>query len=437
MRSQEITYNKTCTAKLLLAFGIFCAIGIWFFPGSIFQNQYVVMLYTNSSTVSPLNIKFFLTYTGIIIIFLSYRMSRKQRVVEHTGNFVNIKVLNGIRGLSTLAIILFHWQPYRFTTNTESLFKMSNVTGDSLTILNNSLIYIFQFGDLVLGTFVITSGIGLSMKYYSSKSIDKVYWKKFYSKRFTRLIPLYWFVLILAYTHAYYAGEQVTLQGLLGNMFLMGNYHVPWRNELALVNGPLWFVPFIFILYLLFPALVRIREILGSTIFLLAFLVLEILYRITFIWIVPVSRVGEFCIGITIGSILVHEPNKIKNRFQSPLYAFFAIALLIILVDLTNKTISYGLSNSAIELLVFIIIWNISALMVKVEWIYKLFTWIAFSSYAAYLIHVVGIQLVPAQLRHGKNAALMGLLFVSVIFIISYFIARLESGIMDKIHSSK
>ncbi|MBI5055598.1 MAG: acyltransferase [Nitrospirae bacterium] len=422
--------------KLLLPLGVLCAIGVWFVPYGLFSNPYLAKLYTRSNVVTAMNVKTYFAFIGIILIMLSYKMRGNESVIESTGRFTNIKALDGIRSFAALSIIMYHWQPYRFPATLHQNYMYLNVSyGDVSAALNNFLIFIFQFGDLALGAFVIISGIGLSMNYYCSKSHDKKYWMKFYRKRLARLLPLFWSILVIAYSRAYFSGEKVTWQGLLGNMFMLGNFNPQWREELGLVNGPLWFVPYIFMLYLLFPALIWMKKKLGNTLFVISLIALEIVYCNTFVWTLPLSRAGQFGLGIVLGDMFTRDPKRSQDIIEGPLQTVFCIALLTVLVNLTNEGLSYGLTHSMIELCVFITLWNVSVLISRTGFFARLLSWLAFSSYAVYLIHHTAIKSMPQQLREG-NSAVYGLLFALIIFIIAYMIAGLEAFIRGRLKQS-
>ncbi len=155
--------------------------------------------------------------------------------------------LDFIRAFATVVIVLTHY-------NALFLYNV-NHPEKAVISLYISNIYIGAFG---VSLFLIISGAALMYVYSRT---DKFDWKKYFSKRFKTIYPMFWIAYILVFCiNTYYSGGHN-----------MNPYGVPkWRIILSIlgIDGYAscfgisgfyivgeWFLGFILIFYLLFPFL--------------------------------------------------------------------------------------------------------------------------------------------------------------------------------------
>ncbi|BAZ20556.1 acyltransferase 3 [Kalymmatonema gypsitolerans NIES-4073] len=245
-------------------------------------------------------------------------------------------LLDFCKGLAIVWIVLIHWRPE-------------------------------WFGWQGVHVFIVLSGFGLT--YSCLKRDSDISWKKWYVKRFRKVLPSYWMVclwgyLILACVYLFEGRNllnalSLPLDVLLTNTLLL---KLTLLNPIVKVepNGSLWFIPFIISFYLAFPWLYQliakhktVRVVLFA--FLMAIIV-EFVYRaIALYWLdgiptayrhyaklfpvlgVPLdklptdfrfkheyafdffpSRLGEFAIGMVAAVGLVRNPSIFHKVLLNP-----------------------------------------------------------------------------------------------------------------------
>ena len=107
-----------------------------------------------------------------------------QDTVKATEN--RVAYLDSIRGIAALSVVIFHSNVWLDFTK-DPFFRSS---------LPSHILNMFFNGHNAVSLFFVLSGFVLSFKYLSKK-IEQVSYIEFIIKRFFRLYPAYWFVLIL------------------------------------------------------------------------------------------------------------------------------------------------------------------------------------------------------------------------------------------------
>ena len=135
---------------------------------------------------------------------------------------------NIMLGISSLLIILFHSGSLNF----------NELLGQN--IISNILNFIKATGNIGVDIFLFLSGIGL---YFS---FTKNNLKQYYKNRFIRIIPTFLIIVFLftCLTKAY------DLKKFFENIFLISFFI---KGEIDI-----WYIPFIIILYLIFPLIYKI-----------------------------------------------------------------------------------------------------------------------------------------------------------------------------------
>lgn len=159
------------------------------------------------------------------------RLGKAQRPL---GRSPVLGLLDFCKGLAIVWIVLIHWRPE-------------------------------WFGWQGVHVFIVLSGFGLT--YSCLKRDSDISWKKWYVKRFRKVLPSYWMVclwgyLILACVYLFEGRNllnalSLPLDVLLKNALLLD---LSLLNPTVKVepNGSLWFIPFIVSFYLAFPWLYQV-----------------------------------------------------------------------------------------------------------------------------------------------------------------------------------
>jgi len=418
---------------LFLASAVLCSGVALFLSDHFITNGKISLLFTTAHKVSAGDIRIFFIYLSLLLIVIWHKMPYCNKITTCKKWFKIIE-LDIVRGWAAITIILFHWQPYGNYFPTDTFFKNLNINKGILDLLNNIIIFVFQFGYLAVGVFIILSGLSLSMNYHSNISMDRaIYWKSFYIKRCIRILPLYWLVLILSFWFAYYFGKNVTFKGFVASFFLVQNYYFPWYRELGVANQPLWFIPLLVGLYILFPILLWLRRVIGDSWFLALLMGFSVVYSNAFVWILPIGRVGEFGLGIVLGyHLLDNSGGKLRPLIGLP-QSILITFLFWILVFFASQGLRDGLIQPILPILLFLFFWNLSFFFSKSNTLAKLFSLFAGVSYAAYLIHPLGMRLLPSSFVVLRNNIFMGLLFTMVIFALSFVMLFIEKPLAARL----
>lgn len=106
--------------------------------------------------------------------------------------------------------------------------------------------------------FIILSGFGLT---YSCLQRNVTSWRQWYSRRFRKILPAYWLVILLGYLLmvGIHLSEGYSLLDALSSpkrvlfleITLLGNFF--YNTVMTMPNVSLWFIPFIISFYVIFP----------------------------------------------------------------------------------------------------------------------------------------------------------------------------------------
>ena len=245
-------------------------------------------------------------------------------------------------GCSMLMVVLYHWRC---------------VCAEPLYLRN------FEWGYIGVDVFVFLSGMGLCYAY------NKYNLFVFYTRRFLRLYPIYALTaivctLIWSLIHARFPGLSIWLCELSGMQ--------------SLGMGPFfdWYLSFLFLLYLIFPVLYRLRHVaLVIGLYMLAYMVLsnyivpwQLSCMISRLYIfvlgmmayetimhrLHVTRLGVLCLCITIAPFVleIHDRFLLASSFLPVvLLVLYTMHLFLTVVDkrmLLGKAIDYVGKNSII-----------------------------------------------------------------------------------------
>ena len=244
-----------------------------------------------------------------------------------------IEALTGLRWLAALAVFMSHNPPGGQTPEWIRSFFGSGYVGVTL--------------------FFVLSGFILTVNYFEALSrpnLQKV--TTFYIARLARIYPLYAFVLLFVTVYKLQTSNPSTSywwQHLLSVQAWTYNDVFAW-------NGPGWSIGVEIFFYSLFPLIIYIsRNLIGSLKGSIALFVFGILFAVFVLWIsktyeldsfrflyiFPLSRLGDFIAGIGIAGIyLALHDSKLQIRRPMSyvaLIAFFSIIVLMCSPEIGNS----------------------------------------------------------------------------------------------------
>lgn len=272
----------------------------------------------------------------------------------------------------------------------------------------------FNLLNIVLGLgyqgvhiFFVLSGFGLT---YSRLYKPQERWLSFLKKRFLRLYPTYWILLL----------------SLLPVIWLRDGYmSLPWRGFLLLDQGVpyTWFMFPLIQFYLGFFVLFKLLNRYSIIRFLTLTLIINVFYTLfiivtgyvlfdkfiglpTYPGYLALSRLFEFCLGMAAAKIYVNNPERLLAYLKSRKTIVLAIVCEImgtILMgsffrfNLLGHSLPVGLSvaNAMVGFGISVIAFNLSTVILKNIRISLALFFISTISYEIYLTHFVGLNLIP------------------------------------------
>jgi len=211
---------------------------------------------------------------------------------------------SAIMGLATIWVVLFHWcENFTFAPPLESLARCG-------------------YGGV--DVFLLLSGFGLYIGYNKYSSV----WP-FYIKRFSRLYPIYLFIIIVAFVLKHDYSISHMLLASLGIGFYLPVGNLPWYE---------WYVPTIFCLYLLFPFIYKTiqKSIKYIGVFLLlAFIMIGVLVFLQkgSYQILAISRIPIFLIGVYMGWLYKNQKD-LQPTANVKGFLLISVSLLLYFIEL-------------------------------------------------------------------------------------------------------
>ncbi|MBE9143527.1 acyltransferase family protein [Planktothrix mougeotii] len=296
----------------------------------------------------------------------------------------------------------------------------------------------YWFGWQGIHIFVILSGFGLSYSCYKKQSA--LNWKKWFNRRFRRLLPVYWFAVLLSFPLlAYLTSVKFALVRTILDTLLLTNFFESFQGG---PTGAFWYVPFIIGFYLAFPilyqALQKSPTLRSYSLILLATLGIEFIYRGISIYYLdglptahdhkffgfipdPVSvlelqedkffgllqarspfsflpaRIAEFTLGMIAGLTLIQSPQKFNQIILNPLTGWLGFCIWLL-----GQTLLYiglwGWIFSDFVITVGLILWTINLaafVQSRIPLAFQGLTFLGIWSYYIYLSHQPLTRLYP------------------------------------------
>jgi len=325
-----------------------------------------------------------------------------------THTKINLKWVDAVKAFAILGILLNHlietFGPGPWFTNPSGSWpdiaaRMQNLIPDG-NIIKKIITFAGWLGDSGPGVFILISGLTLTLSAY--RKSNKFDTKDFYSKRLTRIFPLYVTIHILILLLAIFVpgnhlntGNQKVFMSLLGLRFTDGLFYF--------INPSWWFIWLILQLYIVFPFLFNLLQKTGVKQFFIITIGFTILSRLAGIigirysdhlsfWMNGIffgTRLGEFAIGMVIGRYLWNNDFNIEKHFTRNKIAVFSFAIYIAgftsslflpTTLISNMLVSSGLTGLFYSIFRYIFSNSKGKLA-------KAIIWLGVYSYGLYLLH--------------------------------------------------
>lgn len=159
--------------------------------------------------------------------------------IQQLLNNNRLQYLDGIRGVAAMMVVIFHCINCHWAYTPIAKFSL----------------FIFNGADAV-SLFFVLSGLVLSLHFfngtYDATSFD---YKKYIIKRFFRLMPVFWFVIILSYFYYHFSdfSNQLFWSNILNNTHKIGNQLLLIRGHLDAICLPAWSLSVELVLSIILP----------------------------------------------------------------------------------------------------------------------------------------------------------------------------------------
>lgn len=344
------------------------------------------------------------------------------------------------------------------------------------------------FGWQGVHVFIVLSGFGLT--YSCLKSDRRAPWKPWFYKRFRRILPVYWVVvlaslpLVLLFDIGPRPGIEAGLFRKFLDFFLLTNVFEEFRGG---GTGAFWYVPFIIGAYLLFPWFYehlkkcsRLREYL---LFFLGIAAIEILYRSIAIYLLdgqPIgysdkffkwipdsvsalnqnpdwlfglfqrrapfgfipARMTEFVLGMLAGFAAFYHPKKLQDWLFRRYTGWLGLVLWLGAQALLYVGL-WGWIFADFAIALGLIVWLLNLANFCRRSLFPIFqrlTWIGVWSYYIYLTHQPFTRIFPqfqGVLLAGRSSIWLELIETLVLLALTLACVAMSSGLAMKFDQSE
>lgn len=392
---------------------------------------------------------------------LKTRIPELQREPAKRQAAKRLEVVDWVKGVAITLVVIFHtyeaiygWvghDLFGLFLGTFKLWRLQAYMIDfsSWESISRGLVKLTCLGYQGVHVFVVLSGFLLM---WTSRDREISIFE-FYFRRFLRLYPLYWLVILSVIT------LNLVVHGVLGatpSQILV--LFLGWAGVGLPFNSALWFMGLIVQLYLVFPLLHILLKAMGARRFLLGIWMVSVasLFFVPFLWVG--LFVGGWLFEFSVGMVMANH----YSRVEPMLHGIKTMTLLLLAyltgLLLSNFRVTWPLGRPLYGIALTLLIWSIynTAREAKIfNPIRRFFVFMGLSSFAMWLINqpfmqeyylllasrdltfwneIVGdptnFQILPIN-----KFLLVELSYITIIILLSFILTRLDRRIARKTSS--
>lgn len=356
---------------------------------------------------------------------------------KYTSSNVKINAIDIMRGIAILAVILVH--------------TAQQIDGAMF------LRQVAYYGQMGVQLFFVVSAFTLCHT-FESRNKEKNVLVKFYTRRFFRIAPGYYFGILLYIVLGFYLGDAWNRSSdyldIILNIFFL-NGIVPSANNSVVPGG--WSIgtemifyfifPFLYVFFLKMQKKIRFFYVIFPFIFLIISLVIQFLFFILtknpnyysnngFIYFSILNQLPVFCMGISLHYYFKNLNTKYswsKNTY----FMFFCILTILsalVLFKGVNLTIFYTSLFPVVSALSFVYLFLfIDKMKIDKK---TIFSKIGVLSYSSYLVHCAYtfyfVKPVSEKIFNNSYADIKLLVLYLATVILTYYSAKIVYNIIEK-----
>jgi peptidoglycan/LPS O-acetylase OafA/YrhL len=281
--------------------------------------------------------------------------------------------------------------------------------------------------------FFILSGLGLTFSYVKDNNI-----KRYFKKRYLRIIPAYWLAVILFQLKSVFLGGTFDVYGFIKS--LCGIDFIIYGDT------SIWFIPAIMICYVIFPGYWFLSEKYGTvkTFFCCSFLVLLasvlLVYTPFYHLVIFTIRLPMFFLGVLVGQLIYAENKRNKSYIDNPwiLAILFVAGIIFFFIVRHTTTPEYsrmtGLSWYATVLMAYPLCIFLGKMFDKFTVANKFIRTFGVYSLELYLFHLWLFSLADTLFLKGMSFNVLRIpeyiAYVIIVLMFSVFIKKMFDRII-------
>lgn len=347
--------------------------------------------------------------------------------VAPAGGRVRLSWLDGIKGISILWIVFFHFfgtyadgaYPWPLADHYLQPFMAqcaaASTAGTISCLLQAFVVGVGRVGFHAVAVFLLLSGFGLAYALAKAGGAANG-WRQWYGKRLLRLFPMYWVAHLIYLVSPFVARpEAIDYRFVLS---FLGERIYPIYSIFAYANPAWWYFGLLLQLYLVFPILYCALERFGTTWFLVVcagctfasrYVLLEVLYAHG-AWVQGAffgARLWEFAAGMVLGVWCARDTSGLLDWLFSPGALVGGVLVYTLGLYSYPSNLTYTFTDALIGTGLFVILAHLARWAERVP---RLGTWLVYVgtySYGLYLIHQPYVTYFGEQLRGISTPAFL------------------------------
>lgn len=316
------------------------------------------------------------------------QISSQLLILQEKKLLHHLKKIDLLRGVAIVLVFSFHCHLFYFDPNaTQNMIHSGHlsVRRFCIAVLPSSV----GWSGVVL--FFIISGFLIHLGYLTNSPLFK--WRDFFSKRFWRILPTYWLILLALVTIGFLTGRGIDTANLVLHILTFHNLSDKYFYS---YNPSFWSLGTEVQLYLLYPLFLFLRKKAGITGCFVLICSLSLFlcllgrsfheFRMPYVYQYSALQLWFiWAAGAVYAELLYLPQRRLIKRWHFP--AFLLGYFLLVLCSLFKTMADLAFFVSTVTCLI-IFDWVLTTSKIKDDqWLTKLLTWAGVCSYSFYLIH--------------------------------------------------